>query len=218
MKSICSIILILTVPGVTFAQNTQVRITNVNPKAATVYESYLRGWADLYRSVGEYFYLTALGAKEAQDARQHAIYNSVTAIRADQEIRQINREVRREQQPKYYTQDVIDFERKLQPARLTHEQLDSDGHIAWPDLLLANDYRQPRQALDELFRQRASTVPVGQKAEVHKSILDATSRLNAELVKRIENYPPTDYLAARKFIDSLRNEARSENAKFLTRL
>jgi hypothetical protein len=218
MKIAFAVLFIATAPAAVFGQNTHVRITNVNPKAATVYESYLRGWADLYRSAGEFYYLRALGAKEAENAREQAIYNGVTAIRAGQNVRRLNRAFQTEQQPKYDAQGVASFQRKLLPARLTSAQLDSDGRIQWPGLLLAGGYRELRHSLEELFRRRAGTVPPEQQAELRGAILNLTSRLNAELKQQIAGYRPAEYIAARKFIDGLRNEARFEGAIYLTGL
>jgi hypothetical protein len=87
------------------------------------------------------------------------------------------------------------------PRRLGSNEFDPvTGKIRWPQAFLAEKYATPRRSLEKLFVARASTGPTPTVAtEIHNVIVDMIEMLRAD----IEGLPANDYVAARKFLDSL---------------
>ncbi len=91
------------------------------------------------------------------------------------------------------------------PARLSFSQLDpATGKINWPDALRSGEYAADCRKVEELFALRSHV----------DATLDATRQIQAEvatlrdiLVKNISSTPPSYYIPARKFLDSLAYEA-----------
>jgi hypothetical protein len=87
------------------------------------------------------------------------------------------------------------------PRRLNADELDpATGKIAWPSVLRENDYAPLRAELGSLFRARARTRQTqGIAAKIH----EGTREMASIMQRNIRNVPASEYLAARKFIDSL---------------
>ena len=93
------------------------------------------------------------------------------------------------------------------PTRLTSEQLDPlTGDLIWPIILREEQYAAERQQLDKLFSDRAATSMASFDAA--QTVRSVTDQLLAALKKNIKEYRSADWIAAKKFVDSLAYEAR----------
>ncbi len=90
------------------------------------------------------------------------------------------------------------------PARLTASQIDpTTGAITWPTLLRGETYATYRTELQNMFTKRAKS---GVTPELTSKIAYSVGEMKTELQKHVSGSSPTDYVAARKFLDSLAYE------------
>ena len=172
--------------------------------ASTVKESWLRGWAALWRSYGTYLYLRGQGAIGWEKAREHYLCNRESAIDAWYARKLFNHNFRFPARPKASFSQLVEAQRKAPPGRLSTNELSQYGRIYWPDLLMAEEFDEHRVALDKLFRTRTSGIQASGKSALRKAITDEAEMLHAKLRTRIREYTQPDYTAARKFIEKLR--------------
>jgi hypothetical protein len=103
---------------------------------------------------------------------------------------------------------------------MTMAQLDpTTGLLAWPRALLNPEYADLRRALDRMFVQRAAlNGAIGN--ELYTDILDAVAQMNERLGSRIRLMRgingTRDYIAARKFLESLEYETGFESTEEVT--
>lgn len=89
------------------------------------------------------------------------------------------------------------------PPRLSLSQFDPiTGEIFWPEGMTSPEFRLPLQPVEQLFMLRASAQAPGIVTEIRNSV----AKLRDELRNRIGDMAPSEYLAARKFLDSLAYE------------
>lgn len=188
-------------------------LVDVEPHhSSTVAEGVLRGQAAWWRGYGQYLYLRGQGAICWEQARAQYLCNYDNAVADWYARKQLNYlfrfgtpstpsavAQRNHPKPKAKPQLVI--------------RVSPDGQVYWPDLLTTDEYAEPRQALDKLFRTRAA----GSLTSLKQAIAKEAGKLHLELRDRIKEYSSADYLAARKFIEGLRHETPLNNPAALTR-
>ena len=78
------------------------------------------------------------------------------------------------------------------------------GVISWPLILREDTYKEAREALEQLYQQRASmgSLTGTQRGEVQRAI----GTLQADLKQNLRNYVPQDYVQAKSFLDGLNFE------------
>jgi hypothetical protein len=178
--------------------------------SSTVREGELRGYGAAAR--GEAKLIEAIGGAlvDRETAREQFIMNRRLAFQVYYERKAAYEQWHKQKYasglPAIAQQE---WQRRQLPARLTLAELTAEGQIAWPELLTTEEYGQPRETLAKLLRERATGASREQAAAVRKAIVDETARLQANLKTKIDRYTPADYLAARRFIESLRYEAKS---------
>jgi len=93
------------------------------------------------------------------------------------------------------------FSLQDRPRRLTPSEFDPVmGKIRWPQVLLDAKYAMLRDRIEELFVLRAKTSPTPKIAtEIHDAVVETIDTLRGD----IETLPANDYVATRKFLDSL---------------
>ena len=80
------------------------------------------------------------------------------------------------------------------------------GEITWPILLRADRYAEYRARLEALFAERASADELSTAGYLQ---IDRTAKaMLAELKRRITRVHQMDYIAAKRFIQSLAYEVR----------
>jgi hypothetical protein len=176
-------------------------------RAATVGESYARGVAARAYSFGQYNRLTA----EARLIHTHAdtrdIENYDYGVRTYFEMRQYNRAARAaERGPRATQADLVRFAAQEKPHRLSPGELSNTGEISWPILLQADEFAAFRAELEQTFVQRAADGRVGLEDHVKVS---RTAKVMLDVLKTyVSEVDGMDYIAARRFIESLAFEAR----------
>ena len=176
----------------------------------TVEGSIAHGYADIVRSAGAYNLMTSEAYKNYEDARKKNIENRLLWTQTYFEMRRINDEYRRAQyeRDKRTQEDFIRYAQAAAPKRLLSSQLDPiTGYLAWPRLLLANQFADARRDIDRLYAERANSKgAIG--TDNYFAILNRVEQMKEQLHKMIKAVPTNDYIDAQKFLESLAYEAR----------
>ncbi len=105
-------------------------------------------------------------------------------------------------------EDAIRYGKATLPGRLASYELEpARGGIYWPEVLLEEEFADCRIRLNGLFAQR-STAPGGSRSDVSRQVQTATAQMRQQLCSKIRGMTPTEYMAARKFLEKLAHEAR----------
>lgn len=177
--------------------------------SSTVAEGALRGEADLVRAAGDNAYMNSLAAINNQVALKKNIENRQQWVETYFSMRRTNDAYRASQRdpiPSLGQSQAI--AKMLAPQRLNGNQLDPlTGKLNWPAALQADEFALARRQLDRIFANRdLASAGVGNTTDAQVSAI--TSEMQAELKSQIKTMSPSEYLAAKKFIDGLGYEAR----------
>lgn len=170
--------------------------------------SYLTGLGNAIRAQGQFNLDTSAAAINLEEAQKRAIENRKLWTNTYFEMRRINQEYRNARRPRPESPSTwVRRAQEAAPDRLSASELDPvTGRIAWPRVLVGNEYQGDRERLDRLFTDRAlahGAIGVETHAEIRIAIDETLARLRA----RIREYGTDEYLAARRFLTSLRHEA-----------
>ncbi len=177
--------------------------------ASTYEEGVLRGRADLYRSYGQYNYLSSLAAINYQHALRGYLDNRVKSVETLFEIRKINKEARAaERRPRPTQQQLIRLAKSRVPDRLAEHQYEPAlAELSWPSVFNDAEFAADRAEINELMAQRA-LVHSGLGSENHRQITAAVDNMQSKLKDRIRQMSTPEYITAKKFLTSLAYEAR----------
>jgi hypothetical protein len=168
----------------------------------TAESSYAHGAADVIRSEGYYNLTTAQGMVEAEKARAIYLENKKTAFQgylAGKEQRSAINAQKRELSR--HSAEALAVAGKSDVKPLNGEQLNPvTGKIKWPKALLDSKFSAKRNEIDKLFELQART---SSGVNNQTKIQAATGELATMLKSNISHMNSTDYMNARKFIDSL---------------
>jgi hypothetical protein len=108
---------------------------------------------------------------------------------------------RQQEQNKHSPESLTAAAKSDVPATLGADVLDPvTGRITWPDILKGAEFATQRSTLDEMFELRAKTSNGSSNVyQIHLTTLEMTTKLR----NRIDEIPAKQYIAARKFLDSL---------------
>ena len=81
-----------------------------------------------------------------------------------------------------------------------------EGRVYWPSVLEKDEFAEQRTKLDDLFTTWHDSA---YGCDVYQQVKDVTEEMQVELRSMIREMSPTEYLEARKFIDSLADESQS---------
>jgi len=176
--------------------------------ASTYEEGVQRGFADVVRSAGDFNYNTSLANINNQIARDLAISNDLKATEAYFHQREINRKARAsERRPKPTQAQLQEMASQRAPQRLTAADIDRESRlIYWPATLLREEYAAGRNKVDMLFAAR-NVHNSGLGSDNYRSTRQATSLLKSRLKAQMGNMSATEYIAAKKFITGIEQEA-----------
>jgi hypothetical protein len=171
--------------------------------ASTAAESYARGQAAMTYAQGHYNLLTAEARVVHTEAQRREIENREQWINSYFATREKNRQERAaERGPRPTVEQLRRIAAAGKPAPPSPSEVDAvTGEIAWPPLLQGEEYGPFRAELESVFAQRATTGQVGTDA-LGKARHAADSMLD-ELKTHVRKVPQQDYIAARRFIESL---------------
>ena len=105
-------------------------------------------------------------------------------------------------------EDLYRYSKASLPQRPANYQLEPvKGKIFWPEVFQQEEFYVLRSQLDCLFAQRTAVndTPGG---NVSGQVQEVTAQMHEQLRGKVRQMSPTEYLAARKFVDSLAFEAR----------
>ncbi len=179
----------------------------IDLRASTVFEGHARGLSELIRARAAYNLTTAEALKKLTEATREQIRNREDWTHTYFQLREANRAYRaKEEGPRPTAEDIVRYAQMGKPNRLSPGDIDSiSGTIAWPEVLMANEFAAERKQLERLF---ADWIHYGSISFEHRrQIRDTTESMRYKLQDRIEELPPTDYVTARRFLESLAYEA-----------
>jgi hypothetical protein len=172
----------------------------------------MMGMADMMQAAGARNLMNAQALGFVEDARRKNIDNRMYGTEAYFQMKKTNREARAAMAPPKASQaDLERYAKQRAPSRLSPSELDPlTGVITWPAILREDTYKPARDALEELYTQRASmgSLTGSQRGEVQQAI----NALQTDMKKNLPNYVPQDYVQAKKFIEGLNYELFSASS------
>lgn len=168
--------------------------------------NYLQGQSQVIAAKGQYNEQTSRAMINNEEARSKYIDNekkwtdTYFAMREENQAHE-DEKLRRDK----HSQETLDAAARAgAPKPLSSEALDPlTGKIHWPDALRGADYAAPRTEIDRLLQLRATTSGDGTGMRIRQS----ASQMTDILKSHIRDMPANDYMAARKFLDSLAQSA-----------
>jgi hypothetical protein len=105
-------------------------------------------------------------------------------------------------------ENVIRYNQASVPKRPVQFELASaPGRIYWPDVLLNEEFSDGRIQLESLFAQRKAGAAAAGNS-VSGEVQTVAAQMREQLQAKIRQMSPEEYLAARRFLESLAYEAR----------
>ena len=124
------------------------------------------------------------------------------------EMRQMNRDYREKERGKRPTEeDLVRYAAMGKPKPLSPSDLNYvSGKIRWPLVLTQDAYQKQCQELESLFAKRSHSGGLGYDDQM--KIRTTTTAMLDALKESIKNVPASDYLAGKRFLESLAYEAQ----------
>lgn len=165
--------------------------------------SYAAGMGQMIQAQGAYNQMTAVAATQMQQAQKLALDNKLKAAQTNYAVQKINAQQRAEQER--YAKTLYAPAPPVKIPRLTASQLDPvSGQIAWPPILLADDFQPQRGQVDSLFALRSSNP----SAVSFTQVSALTNAMRQKLDAQITKFATADFFSARHFLESLAYETR----------
>ncbi len=179
----------------------------IDYRASTPLEGHARGLSEIIRARGAYNLMTAEALEQMTEAARKDMLNREEWTHTYFRLREANRTYRdKEGSPRPTPEDIVRYAQMGKPERLSPGEIDPvTGSIAWPEALRGFEFADDRARVERLF---ADWIDYGRLRLGHRQqIRVTTDGMLAKLQERIEAIPPTDYMAARRFLESLAYEA-----------
>lgn len=175
-------------------------------RSSTLQEGIQHGYADVLRAEGEQAYNVARAADQLESAREKWMSNRQQAVQQYFALREMNQSIRKTQTAKSTTKTSSYTKVSHSTAAASPAQVLSSGKIVWPVALQGSAVAVSRKQLDRLFSLRASGHEVRTGSKEYRQAVDAISRMDADLKASIDTLSATDYLSAKKMLQSLKHE------------
>ena len=98
--------------------------------------------------------------------------------------------------------DLVRFSKTALGDRPGAARLDANGNVQWPELLLADEFAEPRSQIDYVFAQR-NAQPTDAGSDLGQTARTALAQMRRHLRAQMQELSPPEYAAARRFLDSL---------------
>jgi hypothetical protein len=177
-------------------------------QTSTPIEGIAHGLADVIRSIGDANLSNSAAAINLSEARRREIENRKLWTETYFAMRDINRQYREAEikRQRGNPEDWIRYAQAGKPKALSNRELDVvTGEIRWPILLMAPAFEAQRVQLEKLFANRAYHGVLG--ADDFLAASRVSNEMLVALRGRIQDYPPQQYMASRRFLESLTYEA-----------
>jgi hypothetical protein len=158
-----------------------------------------------------------LAAEDFGAVQAAAIQSQLDADKARDEARRANAAAQRERLAERRLADhrwVRDNSHPAAPhlAGLSPDQFDRQtGRISWPEVLQGEAFNASRRTLEQLAADRSADRDAAKSG--NSEMCKLIEEIKNQLREQITEMPCTEYIAARKFLDALANELRSEDTK-----
>jgi hypothetical protein len=165
--------------------------------------NYLSGWSQVIRSQGDYNLSTSQGLINYEEARAKYIDNTNRWTQAYFQMREANQayQLQNAQRNRHTPEAIAQAAASELPRKLSSRELDPmTGRIAWPEVLMDQQFADLRSDIEDLFDARARTKR-GLATSV--KIRDDARLMMDRLRENLEYMPANDFIAARKFILAL---------------
>jgi hypothetical protein len=153
----------------------------------------------------------AAAAKAVDDLeriRTMALDNDLKAVKSYSDRRKMHADFRAQHVAQRADKDDLQRRARSTTDRATAYQVDPlRGRIFWPAVLKREEFAGARAQIDELFAQRGSRA-AGLGSNFCRQTKSLTVVLRDQLREMVDSLPPSEYLAARKFLDTLALEAQ----------
>ena len=184
-------------------------VASYGPDCATnPIQGFDYGRARVIEARGENAELSADAALKFSEARRRQVENWKKFVATSFEVRKIYHDARVAERGRPLTSaDYIRMAQIGKPQRLSPSQLNRlTGELAWPAVLDDGPFASYRQVLDRLFAKRAERGRLG----FHDTVrADRTAATMTEMLReRIAEVPVAEYMAARRFLESLAYESK----------
>jgi hypothetical protein len=175
--------------------------------ASTAAEGAARGVADVTRSQGMANLFNSQAAINMTEAQRNDMENRQQWTNTYFQMRQANTQYRaQERGPQTTMEQAVRYAQAGKPQPLSPSDLDTvDGEINWPVFLKTPAYAEERAKLDALYGKRAELG--GITADDYAQINRATQAMLDALKSQVREIPPSEYVATKKFVESLAYEA-----------
>jgi hypothetical protein len=176
--------------------------------SSTPVEGARRGMADMIRASGEAAEAGTRAMNNYEEARTKYIDNKMKFTETywarkrlgEAELKK-DHDRKRKGREAYLATKGSGFPPRLSPAELDP----STGTIYWPQALMGDRYAELRKELDEVFQLGFHT---GSLRQYDSQISQISRSMRSELKKHIRDMATNEYIASRKFLDSLAYEGR----------
>ena len=185
-------------------------------------EIFLKGNADVGRSqaaivTAQAAVISNAAATYAAQAKAVDDLERIRAMALDNDLKEVKAFYdRRKMYADYRAQhasqraDKDELQRRAKPStdRASAYQVDPlRGRIFWPSVLKREEFVDARGRIDDLFAQRRSR-QAGLGSNFCRQTKTLAFALRDQLREMMDELPPSEYLAARKFLDTLALEAQ----------
>jgi hypothetical protein len=177
-------------------------------RATTPIQGIDYGIAAIIRAQGVYNLATSAALINLTEVERREIENRKLWAETYFEMRRINREARAAERGRRPSEaDFIRYAQIGKPRRLTPSELDViTGRINWPILLQLPEFNGFRAEVERVFAQRAASGTIS--AVDYLRVYQVMQMMQAALRQQIRQVPSTDYMIARRFLESLAFESR----------
>jgi hypothetical protein len=176
--------------------------------ASTYEQGVLTGMGNLYRGAGEYEVANSVAAYNYQLARAASLQNSIAerqaraavyaSVRAGQE--------RRHQENIKKNQSLAQFHARQQAAPLASHQINRQtGELIWPVALKNPQFSTDRTQIEDALIGAIDNHQVA-SGRSDQEFMRRVAALRAKLIEHREEFRPSEFEAARSFLDHLKNE------------
>lgn len=185
-------------------------------------DAYLQGYAAIAKAGAEWISAKA----EMIKARAEANLSNAKAIQTMEQTRTVALDNELKEATTFYekkklydayqtlsvndrptAEDLMRYSKMARPERPSNYQLEPvRGTIRWPGIFQRDEFLETRVQLDYLFAQRKAG-DCGLGSENCRQIKEATETMREALRLLIDEMTPAEYMAARRFVDTLAYEA-----------
>ena len=171
--------------------------------------NYMMGASHVITSQADYLRANSEAMINYEEARSKYLENRRKYIQTYYQMREAHQKemADKRERTRHSPEALAAAAAASRPRPLGPDAIDPvSGKINWPESLQDAEYAPQRAEIEKLFALRSMT---GAGMDTAKKIHAATRELSAELRGNIQKLPAGDYMAARKFIDSLSYVSRT---------